>query len=393
MTDIMRICITSGTFHPDIGGPPTYLHAFARALVDHGHRLRVVTYGGSTHAYSYRVTRVARELPAPVRLALFGLATMRAACSADLLYVNDYGLPPAVANMLLRKPLVMKVVGDFAWEYAVRHSLVPRDLTIDAFQRRRFTPAVERVRALQKWYARRADLVITPSHYLAAIVTGWGVARERLRVIHNAAAPAESDPSISQPGLHPRSDSGPTFLVATIARLAPWKGVDVLIQAAAQARQECPNMRLLVIGDGDDRQTLERLAEPLNGAVRFTGEVNREYALGLLRRSDALALCSSYEGLSHVLLEAMAAGKPVVTSAVGGNLELIRDGANGLFVPYGDAAALAAALVRLAKDPALGARLGRQAQLDSAAYSWPRLVDQTLAVFQEAVASRRKGPR
>jgi glycosyltransferase involved in cell wall biosynthesis len=386
----MRICITSGTYHPDVGGPPTYLYALTRELISRGHQLRVVTYGRSTETHPYRVTRIPRELPAPIRLGLFGLATMREAYSADLLYVNDYGLPPAAANLALRKPLVMKIVGDFAWEYSVRHGLVPRNLTVDAFQQRRFSSEVERLRALQTWYTRQAHLIITPSDYLRQILLGWGLPRSRVRVVSNAPPPVESKSSAYRPGQIVEVGSSKAFVIATIARLAPWKGIDVLIHALTQARRECPNMGLLVVGDGDDRRELERLAAPLDGAVRFVGEVDRQQALALLRDSDALALCSAYEGLSHVLLEAMQAGKPIVASAAGGNLELIRDGHNGLLVPYGDPAALARALTRLANEPDLALKLGTQAQTDAEAYSWPRLVDETLAVFDEALAMGRK---
>ena len=88
----------------------------------------------------------------------------------------------------------------------------------------------------------------------------------------------------------------------------------------------------------------------------------------------------------------MAAGRPIVASAVGGNLELIRDGDNGLLVPYGDERALAARLALLAGDPSIGQRLGQQARLDAEARSWPRLVEATLGVFDEARGRRlRRG--
>jgi glycosyltransferase involved in cell wall biosynthesis len=384
----VKICITSGTYHPDIGGPPTYLFALANDLIQRGHQLKVVTYGCSAHGYPYQVIRIPRELPAPPRLTLFGMATLRAARTADLLYVNDYGLPPAVANLLLHKPLVMKIVGDFAWEYSVRHKLVPPSLSLDEFQEQRFEPSVERLRALQKWYSRRADVVITPSRYLAGVVEGWGVPRERLRVIYNAATP-EYD---SAPACDFRDRLGlpvhKTFAVATVARLAPWKGVDVLIRALAEARPERPELRLLVVGDGDERPRLEQLAEPLGDAVRFAGQVSRQTALAMIREVDAVALCSAYEGLSHVLLEAMQAGRPIVATSVGGNTELIGDGENGILVPYGDVGALARALVLLATDDNLALRLGQQARQDARARSWPTLVNHTLGVFQEALARR-----
>lgn len=388
----VKICVTSGTFHPDVGGPPTYLHALCPDLLGRGHQLKVVTYGRSKEAYPYPIRRIPREFPAPVRLAQFGLAILDEARTADLLFVNDYGLPPTAANLLLRKPLVMKIVGDFAWEYATRHGLVPSGLSIDEFQRRPFGPAVERVRVVQTWYARRAELVITPSNYLAEMIAGWGVSRERVRVIYNAPPPIEGSVTASEPRDF-LEISEPDILVATVGRLAPWKGVDVLILALEKARREAPDLKLVVIGDGDERSRLERLAEPLDGAVHFVGQVERPRALALMRRADVLALSSAYEGLSHVLLEAMEAGTPIIASAVGGNLELIRDGENGLLVPSGDVTALAESLVRLAHDRGLAARLGEQARRDAQARSWPCLIDATLAVFEEAIELHRVARR
>ena len=386
----MRICIASGTYHPDVGGPPTYLLALAADLSRRGHALKVVTYGAAAGRYPYPIVRVPLDRPAPLRLAMFALATLRVARGADLLFVNDYGFPPALANAMLRKPLVMKIVGDFAWEYSIRHGLVPRELSIDEFQRQRFSSSVERLRALQVWYARRADLIITPSRYLADIVAGWGVPHHRVRVIGNAPPPdaAVPDRSAIRRELGLAEDD---LAIASIARLAPWKGVEVLIRAVSAARRRAPRLRLLVVGDGDERSTLERLAEPLNGAVRFLGELSRERALEILAAADGLALCSAYEGLSHVLLEAMAAGKPIVATSVGGNLELISDGRNGLLVPYGDVGALERALVRIATDPRLAERLAEGALMAARVHAWPGLVDATLTVFDEAL--RKHGAR
>jgi glycosyltransferase involved in cell wall biosynthesis len=148
-----------------------------------------------------------------------------------------------------------------------------------------------------------------------------------------------------------------------------------------------PALRLLVIGDGPERARLEKLAEPLDGAVRFLGDVSRPEVLALMRTCQMLALGSAYEGLSHVLLEAMEAGLPIVASTAGGNPELIQDGENGLLVPYGDVEVLSEALLRLASDAELRTRLGQQARRDSETRSWPQLVETTLEVFQEALKS------
>ena len=385
----MKICILSGTYHPDVGGPPTYLLGLAEALVHQGHDINVVTYGDSHCQYPYRVTRVPRSLPAPARMALFALETLRQARGAQLLFVNDYGLPPTVANLLLHKPIVMKIVGDFAWEYSLRHALVPAGLGIEEFQQSHFGPTVESLRSLQSWYARSADLVITPSEYLARIVAGWGVPGEKLRVVFNAPTPILlAGPSGQRPSALAAFSSS-HFLVSTVARLAPWKGVDVLIRAVAEARSRVTNLRLVVVGDGEERSKLEHLAAPLGETVHFVGDVSREVAVSIMQHSSLLALCSAYEGFSHVLLEAMQQALPVVATAVGGNPELVRDGQNGLLVPYGDVTALAHAIVRLARDHDLAMRLGRQASVDAQSRSWPSLVDETVAAFQEVLETKR----
>jgi glycosyltransferase involved in cell wall biosynthesis len=387
----VRLCIASGTFHPEIGGPPTYLYALASDLVRLDHRLHVVTYGDRDPpgAYPYPVYRVPRQGAEPQRVASFTLATIRAARRAELLYVNDYGLPPAIANLALRKPTVLKVVGDFAWEYTTRHRLIPTGTTIDQFQRQTFGWRAERIRRLQNWYARRADLVIAPSQYLAHLVVGWGVDRDRVRIVYNAPVPEPAPPPRNTTRRELGLNDG-DFVVITIARLAPWKGVDVLIQALAMARERLPRVRLLIVGEGETRGRLEELARPLGTSVTFTGQVTHKRALALLQAADALALVSSYEGLSHVLLEAMQARVPIVASAVGGNRELIRDGENGLLVPYGRPEPLAEAIIRFAEDPALRGALSEAAGTEADSRAWARLVEATLDVFHEALGARRQ---
>jgi glycosyltransferase involved in cell wall biosynthesis len=150
--------------------------------------------------------------------------------------------------------------------------------------------------------------------------------------------------------------AGPAVLVA---RLAPEKDVETLLNATALAARERPDFRLEVAGDGPCRPALERAAADLGvaGRVRFLGEVRDVPAL--LARARLFALSSLTEGVSLTLLEAMSRGLPVAATRVGGNAEVVADGETGLLVPPGDPPALAAALLRLWADPAEAARLGR----------------------------------
>ena len=186
------------------------------------------------------------------------------------------------------------------------------------------------------------NAVIVPSQYLKRMVTAWGVDPAAIHVIYNAMPPMPA-PEQSRETLRSQLnwDDRPTLI--TVARLQPWKGIDHLIAATGALADP----RLVIVGDGPDRARLQNLAEPLGDRVLFTGALSRAQAHRLMRAADGLALYSGYEGLSHTLLESLRLGTPVLASAVGGNPEIVRDGVNGLLVPYVDMAALQRGLVEL----------------------------------------------
>ena len=386
----LDLLIASGTFHPDSGGPPTYLRTLGQRLVGRGHRVRVVTYGDEPRGfrYPYPVYRVPRGLPVAKRLALFATQIWKHGQDADLLFVNDYGLPAMVANLALRKPLVMKIVGDFAWEYAVRHGLIPADEPFESFQAARYGRKVEALRLIQATYARRATRVIVPSTFVRWYVEGWGVDPARIRVVENAVP--DPTAALNDDRSSVRRQLGIAEyerVILTVARLTPWKGIDTVIRALrSRSDADGPPACLVVVGDGPDRPRLERLASTLPpGTVRFVGERPHSEVGRWMLAADLFVLCSGYEGLSHVLLEAMAAGLPVLASGVGGNRALVKDDHDGLLVPFGDVAATAQALGRLLADDSLRARLGEAGRQGAVVRTVDRMVEQTLGVFHEAI--------
>lgn len=377
----MRILIVTGTFYPDIGGPSRYLYGLGQDLQAEGHSVELITFGENDPSLSdpFPTTRISRRQPAALRMAKMGRAIRRAARSSDLLYVNDYGLPAVLANKLARKPMVMKIVGDFAWEFSVRRGWAGLD--VDVFQRKSSPLGVRAVKALQNYYVGRADSIIVPSQYLKKMVSGWGVEPDRIKVIYNAldsrryCQETEEGPT---PG-EPRRDG---LTILTVARLAPWKGVEALVEAL---RKLPGSVKLLVVGDGPIRPHLEAKVTRLGleGRARFAGEV----PLGEIHRyfagSDIFALFSGYEGFSHALLEASQAGLPIVASDRGGNPELIHHRQNGLLVPWPDTGGLEKALVEMVGDADLRRRLGENARTTVEKFSWSGLVSQTMSVLEE----------
>ncbi len=367
-----RLFIATGIFHPEPGGPATYLHELLPALQARGWEVRLLTYGGGpTDGYPYSVTRIPRRA-LPLRLADYARAARPLLRWADLAYIHTLGLPLLGSG----GPRVFKIVGDQAWERAVRRGWIPPTTDVDAFQTARGGPLVTLQQAARSREVRGADGVIVPSEYLKRLVIGWGVEPAHVQVIYNALPAGGAGPSLTQAEARRRLGlEADAPIVFTAARLTPWKGVDHLIAAARRV----PDVRLLVAGDGDSLPHLQRLAagEP---RVALLGRLAREQVALYMRAADYFALYSGYEGLSHALLESLRAGTPVIASDKGGNPEVVAHGVNGLLVPYVDVDALTAALVEAFR-PGVRAALAANAGRGMARFAFDTMVEQTHAAL------------
>lgn len=380
----MRILFVSNLFPPDIGGPATHISRLAAELHDRGHEVRAVVCAENIDLASserFPVKRISRRLPVPIRFAHVFVWVWLWALRSDLVYINGLELPAVVAGAAARRPRLLKVVGDFAWEYATRQ-LWTSD-TIDDFQVRRYQWKVELVRLVQRFYCRLATQVVAPSLYLKGLVMGWGVSEDAVVVINNALT---GDPSIRIPAGEIRRSMGVEGpIVLNVARLYSWKKIDDLIRMSLEFNSDAG---LVVVGDGPERSALEDLARTIQAPVVFTGAVPQADIYSYLAAADIFVLNTSYEGMSHVLLEARWAGARIVTTTVGGNLEILEHRKNALLVEYGDRQAMVDAVNSLLDDPALGDRLSSSARTELEHYRWERLVKETLALCGEFVTDR-----
>jgi glycosyltransferase involved in cell wall biosynthesis len=199
--------------------------------------------------------------------------------------------------------------------------------------------------ALDRWHLRWMDRVVCVSHAQAARVLRAGVPAERIRVIHNAVDPdrfSAADPRYRDE-LRRRFRHAPARLVGAAGRLSPEKGFEVFVAAASRLRRTHPDVGFVLFGDGPRRDRILRRVEAagLDGTFVLAGF--RDDLDCYVPHLDLFVLPSFTEGLPNVVLEACAAGVPVVATAVGGTPEILRGGA-GLLVAPGDADALAGAI-------------------------------------------------
>jgi glycosyltransferase involved in cell wall biosynthesis len=377
----MRIFVAAGIFHPESGGPATYLYRLLPVLVERGHVVRVLAFGDAPVAgYPYPLRRVPRRV-LPRRMLAYAWAARREMRQADVVFINSLGLPLTGRR---RSPRVLKVVGDLAWERSVNRGWILPTEDIDRFQAARYDWRVNAVKAQRAREVRQVERVIVPSEYLRRMVIGWGAPPERVQVIYNALAPdaqaAALSPAAARAALG--LDAGPLLL--TVARLTAWKGVDHLIRAV----RHVPDVRLLVAGDGPEDARLRALvaAEGVAQRVTFLGRVPRERLAIYFRAADYTALYSGYEGLSHVLLESLLAGTPVIASDRGGNPEVVRHDDNGLLVPYIDPGALVET-IRAAFEGDTRARLAARTGDGLERFSWDTLVAQTVEMLEALCTS------
>lgn len=209
-----------------------------------------------------------------------------------------------------------------------------------------------------------------------------GVPDNRLRVIPNGVAVGAEITPEARRAARERLGVGEGFLVATVGRLAQEKNYPMLLEAFAAGTRGDPAATLVFVGDGQEREDLERRAAALgvSDRVRFAGW--RTDVSALLPACDVFAMSSFSEGLPMAMLEAMAAGLAVVSTRVGDIPEVVEEGTSGRLVASGDVAALAGVLADLRADPAERARLGRTARaLVIGRYSRSAMVDAYLDAY------------
>lgn len=360
----MRLCIATPLYPPEPGGPATYAKLLEDELPGRGIEVVLVKFSDVRH------------LPRLVRHFAYFLRVYQAAHRADAVLVQDTvscGIPALFAARLARKPFLVRVPGDYAWEQARQRFGITASL--DEFQTMNIPWRAGILSAMQRMVVRNARLVIVPSKYFASIVSEWGVPSERLAVLyHGITFPLET--------VLPASLPSQPFMVSS-GRLVPWKGFSGLIQLLS----EMPGWKLVIVGDGPDREQLEVQVgkNKVEDRVLFTGALPRAEALGWCAAADAFVLNTSFESFSFQIVEAMSLGVPVVATSVGSIPELIENGKEGVLVSPDDLNGFHAALESVQTEPEAWKNRKEAAQKKALEFSVARMIEGTAERIQKAV--------
>lgn len=245
----------------------------------------------------------------------------------------------------------------------------------------------------KKWLRRAqsaSSAVLTNAKMIReGLVREEGLASNKVRVIYNG---VDLEKFHSVPAMRAKLFPGAerAKLIVLVGNMhTDVKGHPTLIAAAPEVVSHFPQARFVLVGDGEKRKDFEAAAQSAGVAANCMFLGRRNDVADILAACDMAVLPSAAEGMPNAVLEYMAAGLPVIATAVGGNLEVIAEGANGLLLPPGDAAALARALSRLLSDDILSLRLARSGRaLVEQKFSFERLTREVGELYEELLQAK-----
>ncbi|MFA6393965.1 MAG: glycosyltransferase [Patescibacteria group bacterium] len=384
----LKILIATGIYPPDYRGPATLLEALPGELTGRGMEVKIITYS-HIKTRPEEVGRVYRILNRPVRIISqiqYFLTLWRLSDRADVIYALDV-YSAGYFTYLMKKikgiSYVVRFVGDSAWETAVRAGWT-RDYILD-FQDKVYDKKIEKLKARRKKILLEADRIVAPSDFIGLVLERIGAKKEKIKVIYNSLDFSRypfNEAFISSIKEKYGRDGK---IIVSPGQLNPWKGFDGVIRMLPGLMKEL-NMKinLLILGKGQEIMNLEKLARErgVSGNVHFLGKIEHEKIMDYFKAADLFILNSNYEGMSHVLLEAMQSGTPIITTKSGGNPEVIADNENGLLINYNNEEELIKAAKKMLTDDEFAREMSVNAKGGLKIFSWEKTVDETADVLK-----------
>ena len=367
------LMLGKGWFPDAVGG----LDRYFRELLEHQPEAHAVVIGPASGDPDRVVAASRHDTPLPRRLFAFTRAARRAGRDATVVDAHFalYALVPLLLTRLRRLPLVVHFQGPWADENVAQgdRSSLRRSLR----------------RGLERVVYRRADrIVVLSTAFKRVLVERYGVSPWRVRVVPPGVDLARFSPGDRRAAREALGLEPDAFVAVCVRRLVPRMGIDLLLDAWAQALDGLPaNARLLIAGDGPQRAALEARIDRLglHDGVRLLGRIDDEALVDLYRAADVgVVPTRSFEGFGLVVIEAAACGTPTIVTRVGGLPEAVAGLDDSLVVAAGDAAALAARMLRSVSASGVPGR--EETRRFAESYSWEQAVEKHRAVQHATVA-------
>ena len=369
----MKVLIATGIYPPQIGGPATYTKLLEAELPKHDIEVNVVSFGNVLHLHK------------GVSHIVYFFQVLAKSFKVDVVYALDpvsVGLPAYVASLISRRRFIVRIVGDYAWEQGTTRFGVTESLDIFSKEHSKYPFFVQILKKIQIFVANHAEKIIVPSKYFRGIISNWGINNKNIYVIYN--------------GVNPNCGSGSKEalrellqchgeLVISAGRLIPIKNYQALISAISAIRKKLSKIKLVIIGEGPEQKNIEECIrkEKADDYITLTGALAQDVLFQYMRASDLFVLNSIHETFPHVILEAMAAGTPVVATMTGGIPEIIENKKNGLLVPVDDVEKLRKTIIEVLTTRSLSARLASGGKERISHFTEKKLIEKTIKLLKK----------
>lgn len=382
----MKILIISPSFFPIVGGTEVAIHEISRRLLQRGHDVTILTPKypefkssktcekmDSVKVYRFPISSCMYNISALTRYTDIQLRAFRKMIELDRnenfdifhqFHLFALGGAVVLAKKFLGKPLTTTLAG---WDTYDPIRSVPNFLH----------PYLAQV-------MNESDAVISPSQELVKHAKEQGCKKDIKVVPHGVDVTRVNphiDGSMAREKLGIKDDE---IMVLSIQRLVKKKGVNYLIDAVFDVVKKSPDVKFVIVGDGPERESIMKLARKLkvSNNIALTGFIPSKDLARYYSACDIFILPSLYEQFGLVLVEAMACGKPVISTKVGAIPEVVDDGKTGLLVEPKNPRQLAGAIIKLANDKDLRRKMGRDGRRRAKTkYDWDTVVEEYLEIY------------
>lgn len=381
----MKIIIATPLYPPEIGGPATYTKEIAEKLKKN-HDITIVAFADNpTPIDGVRIFSISKKKFLPIRLFLYYRLIKNLSKEADIIHAQNpvaSGLPAVLAGHKTNTPVVIRFVGDEAWERATLARVTKKNLK-DWISSPETNFKSKIIMRIEKYVLKKANLVMTPSKFLKDIVvTGHNINKDKVIINYNA---------VKQP-TNKIYNIKTSHKILTTARLTSWKGVGGIINAVNILKNKIPDIKLTVAGDGPELENLKKLTTDLklNNNISFLGNVSRTKTEELRRKSSIYVLNSTYEGLPHTILTSFYTGIPVIATNIPGTNEVAINNETAILVEPNNHKMLAIAIQKLINDTEKQKELiGGGYKILKEKFSWQSHVDKLLSISSSLISHPR----
>ena len=340
MSKRVGICLASGIYPPESGGPAKFTATFSKWVRENSDipvSVVTLTDGDSKSEIldGIQIIKISRNQNLVLRYLKTAIAIRKNSSRKIHILANGLFLETALASLLGGRTYLIKIPGDPVWERA-RNSGESL-LDIESFQNSKLPYKYKLFRKAFSFSLKRSQNLVAPSTQLSEMALNWGVAPTKVHLIFNSVSTSrfEFKPNVSK-----------EYDVLSVCRLVPWKGVEEVLKVCSEL-----GLKLAIAGTGPELQNLQNLANSLRANVKFLGEVDQESLIRIYQNSSYFVLNSSYEGLPHALLEARSCGTFSIANADTGSAEVISHLEDGLLCGDSTGMSISEALIYALENP------------------------------------------